>query len=121
MEQELSLGLYLGRLRDERGLSLRDVAKRAGVHFTRLGEWERSLDAHTGKPVTPPRQALLDLARVYGVPAEPLLALAGYRTGRDPSPDEERLLAAYRLLPEAERLVLLAEVEVRVAPLRPGE
>ncbi len=95
VDQELTLGLYLGRLRDERGLSLREVAKRAGGHFTRLGEWERGTDAHTGKPVTPPREAFLRLARVYGAPPDALLAMAGYRAERAPSPDEaQRFLEA---------------------------
>lgn len=113
VEQQTSVGLYLGRLRDQAGLSLREAAKRAGVHFTRLGEWERSVDAHTGKPVTPPTDALLRLARVYGVAPEPLLAMAGYRSGTDPSPEEERLLAAFRQLPEPERAALVAEIEAR--------
>lgn len=113
MDSELTIGLCLGRLRDESTLSLREVAKRAGLSYTRIGEWERGTDAHTGKLVTPPRDALLRLARVYGVAPEPLLALAGYRTDRDPSPEEERLLAAFRCLPEAERAAFLSELEAR--------
>ena len=103
-------------MRDERGLSLREAARRAGLTFSRLGEWERGTDSHTGKAVLPPREALLRLARVYGVPPEPLLAMAGYRTERDLTPEEERLLAAFRQLPETERQAAVADLERRVRP-----
>jgi len=113
VDPDLTVGLYLGKLRDASGLSLRVVAKRIGIHWTRLGEWERGLDTHTHRPVVPPRRALVDLARVYGIAPEPLLALAGYRSDRDPSAMEERLLAAFRRLPEGEQAEVVAALEER--------
>lgn len=108
-EHELSFGLHIGRLRDACGLSLRQAAKRVGVSFSRLAEWERGTDSHTGKPVFPPRHAVIDLARVYGAPADELLALAGYRTSLEPAtPEEARLLGAFRQLDAPGRQKLLA-------------
>ena len=113
-EHELSFGLYIGRLRDQRGLSLRQAAKRIGVSFSRLAEWERGADSHTGKPIVPPRQAVLDIARTYAVPGDELLALAGYRTSQEPAtPEEVRLLAAFRRLDDAGRAQVLVDVEAR--------
>jgi transcriptional regulator with XRE-family HTH domain len=112
LEQEPPFGLYIGRLRDERGLSLRQAAKRIGVSFSRLGEWERATDSHTGKAVLPPRAAIVDIARAYGVPADALLALAGYRTSQDPAtPDEVQMLSAFRRLPLARQRELLGAIQ----------
>lgn len=116
MERDVPFGLYIGRLRDERNLSLRQAAKRVGVSFSRLAEWERGVDSHTAKPVTPPRQVVIDIARAYGVPADELLALAGYRTSIDPvSSEEVRLLVAFRRLPASLRDEVLTELESRAS------
>lgn len=74
------------------------------------------MDNHTGRPVSPPFEVVRRLARAYGVPADGLLRLAGF--GPEPGlPDEEqRLLAAFRRLPEAERVALLTLAEARGAP-----
>jgi transcriptional regulator with XRE-family HTH domain len=113
LEREISFGLYIGRVRDKRGLSLRVASRKIGVSFSRLGEWERGTDSHTGKPVVPPRHAVSDIARAYGVPADELLAMAGYRSDRDPSPQEERLLAAFRRLSAEVREAVIVDVEAR--------
>ena len=60
----------LRRLRQERGLSLKKVAERLGVHFTTVSSWERGRSA-------PPYDTLARLARVYGVPLAELLGPGG--------------------------------------------
>ena len=99
--------LYL--LRQERGCSLRDAAKRAGISFTRLGEWERGFDTRSHKPIRPSFDGLFRLARAYGIPSDELLHLAGYDLGM--SADERRLLGGFRELPDAKRAKLLAELD----------
>ena len=108
-DREIPVGLHLAQLRVARGLSLRQVAKEIRVHHSRLHDWETGVDAHSGLKSVPPRKQLLSLARFYGVPADPLLAPAGHQTEQ-----EERLLAAFRLLPEEDRAAVLADLEGRV-------
>lgn len=112
MENKDPLGLVLARLRLGKNLSLRQVQNHVSVHYTRIGEWERG-NRLTGKPVRPSREDLISLAKLYGVASGPLLAMAGYRSEEDPTPEEERLLAAFRLLAVEDRAAMLAELEVR--------
>ena len=65
----------LRRLRQERGLSLKKVASRLGVHFTTVSSWERGRSA-------PAYEILGRLARFYAVPVVELLGPGG--------PDEPR-------------------------------
>lgn len=81
---------------------------------SRLREWEVGFDNHSGRPVTPPYDVVRRLARAYGVAPDSLLRLAGY--GPEPAlpADEQRMLSAYRLLPEGEQRSLLRELERRL-------
>lgn len=117
----LALGADLKRLRIERGLSIRRAANLVGVNFTRLREWENGVDAHTGRATRPSYDNLRRLARVYSVPADALLRLAGYGPEPELPEDERKLLVAYRLLPEQERQSCLAEVQHRAAQFRVGQ
>lgn len=114
----LALGADLKQLRVERGISLRRAAELIGVNFTRLREWEMGVDAHTGRATRPSYDNIRRLARVYGVPAEPILRLAGYGPEPELPEDERRLLAAYRRLAASERESMLVEFEQR-APESP--
>lgn len=96
-----TIGERLYRLREHRGWTLREAAKRASISFSRLGEWERGQDAHSGKELRPSYQALCRLARTYDVPRDELLRLAGYEP--ELSDEEQGLLNAFRELPEESR------------------
>lgn len=104
------------RLREERGLSQRAAAKMAGKTHSRLRELEAGVDAHTGRAVTPTSEVIRKLARAYGVPPDPLLRMCGYGPEPGLPADEQRLLAAYRALPEPDRAATLADLEARRGP-----
>lgn len=115
----LAIGTELRRLRTERRLSLRHVADLVDVHHTRIGEWERGFDAHSGRPVLPPFDAVRRLARVYGVPADGLLRLAGYGPEPQLPADEQALLGLYRGLGPDAREDLLRELQERFGAPEP--
>ncbi len=106
----LPVGAELRRLREERGLSLRRAAALAGADHSRLREWERGVDNHTGRAVVPPFDALRRLARAYSVPAEGLLRLAGFGPEPELPGEEQQLLDLFRRLPAERRASLLADL-----------
>jgi transcriptional regulator with XRE-family HTH domain len=59
-------GRHLRGLRDDAGLSRPELARRAGVPFSTLRNWE----ADRGFPGFPGLPALLRLAKALGVPVE---------------------------------------------------
>ena len=75
-----SLGKYLKRLREDRQLSLREAAKRAGVSSGYLSqvEGEKRGRRKGGQVFAPHPEMIKNLARVYHVPAAELLERAGY-------------------------------------------
>ena len=89
----------LRRHRREVRLSLKDVARRLGVHFTTVSSWERGRSE-------PGFQVLRELADLYGVPLVDLLG-----TGRE-SPPERPFQA---LSPGAGELILKTLEEFRLA------
>lgn len=72
-----TLGQYLRRLRQSRGIGLRALAGRLGVDHSTLHGWET--DRFRPRP-----DALVRLAGCLEVPAEVLLAAAGYMPGAEP-------------------------------------
>lgn len=100
------LGTQLRKIRELKGLSLRDVEKRTGVSNGYLSQLER------GDAKNPSPSKLAALAKLYGVSYEKLLAAAGYlkrprkRTERKatPGPLEEALITA-NLTPGEELMV----------------
>lgn len=126
-ERGKDFGEHLHRLREDRGWSLREAGKRLGLAFTRLGEYEHGVDAHTGKSIVPPYRLVGEIARVYGAPIEDLLRLAGYGAGVELDDAELELVRGYRRLGKKERPRLLArlrELEDGSAPSKaagPGE
>jgi transcriptional regulator with XRE-family HTH domain len=89
----------LRRHRRELRLSLKDVARRLGVHFTTVSSWERGRSE-------PGFQVLQELADLYGVPLVDLLG-----SGRQ-SPPERPFRA---LSPAAGELILKTLEELRLA------
>jgi transcriptional regulator with XRE-family HTH domain len=95
-----SLGDHLYALRTARKLSLRQAGTATGISFSRIGEFERGRDSHSGLPARPTYEQLVRLAKAYKTSADALLRRAGYHAGLDLPADEQRLLSAYRALPE---------------------
>jgi transcriptional regulator with XRE-family HTH domain len=80
MTDQDSFGAYLRRLRESKGLSLRQVAKDAGVSSGYLSqiEGEKRGKRKTGEHFAPHPQILKQLAAVYHVPAQDLFERAGF-------------------------------------------
>jgi transcriptional regulator with XRE-family HTH domain len=108
-KQGLNFGDTIHKLRQDRGLTLRTLASRSGLSFGRIGEIERGLDAHSGKPLVPSYMTVLKLARALGVSDVELLRLAGYEPGDEPKHQEVELLEIFRGLSPDKRLALLAK------------
>lgn len=68
----MAIGEFLGKLRNQHGWALRDVASRAGVSHSYLSQVER------GKIKQPSPFALHKLAVAYQVDFQTLMAEAGY-------------------------------------------
>jgi|GEM_PF-639266 len=80
MTDQDSFGPYLRRLRESKGLSLRQAAKDAGVSSGYLSqiEGEKRGKRKTGEHFAPHPQILKQLAEVYHVPAQDLFERAGF-------------------------------------------
>lgn len=104
-------GEALRRLRRERGWSLRELSRRAGVSFGRLAEIERGRDAHTDRPIAPGYHITVKVAAALGEDPLPWLALAGHRPGPELAEGEWRLLARLRRLPLSVQQELVARWE----------
>jgi transcriptional regulator with XRE-family HTH domain len=109
------LHIYLYRVRESLGWSLREAADRAGISFSRLGEIERGRDSHSGKPFVPSYVTLCRLAAAYGLPPAELLRRAGHQPGPELTADEWALLDAFRRLGPERRQALLASLEAEAA------
>lgn len=111
-QQDTAFGKTIFDARRDRGWSLRQAAKRIGISYPRLDEFETGIDGHTGKPVRPAYPTVLAMARAYELPEDELVVLAGYELPSPAQNDEERsLLAAYRSLKPEERVRLRAHLE----------
>ncbi|MEB3222565.1 MAG: helix-turn-helix transcriptional regulator [Candidatus Sericytochromatia bacterium] len=106
-EQKETIGQILRTMRQQRGLSLRSVASQLRMSHSRLAELERGVDAHTGRAIQPSYNTVRALARIYAVPPDPLLRLAGFTVVSDLTADEQKLLACFRQLSEEARQGLL--------------
>ncbi len=80
MTDQDSFGVYLRRLRESKGLSLRQAANDAGVSSEYLSqiEGEKRGKRKTGEHFAPHPQILKQLAEVYHVPAQDLFERAGF-------------------------------------------
>lgn len=68
----MELGTYLRNLRKEKGLTLREAAKRSGVSHPYLSQIE------TGKNDNPGLEILMKLAKLYDQPLEDFLRETGH-------------------------------------------
>jgi transcriptional regulator with XRE-family HTH domain len=109
-----TLGSALKRARRERELSLRDVERRTGIKSGHLSQIE------TGTIARPDMAILWDLAEVYAVDFDRLLALAGLAPGGESSGRaRQRMTVALRALeglsPEeqAATLAFMADLRAR--------
>lgn len=123
-ERGPAFGERLLALRTARGWSLREAAKFLGIAFTRIGEYERGVDSHSGKTLVPSYRLVRLMARVYAVPEEELLRLAGYGAGIELDEDERELVHGFRRLTKKNRQRLMAslrELDPDAAPPPPDE
>lgn len=93
-----SLGERLRRLRLERNLSLYDVERLSGYHFTTIGKYERG-------ERRPSLEVLRELARLYQVPLSELL---DEEEREKEEPARKRIQEAVELLTEEEAELLAA-------------
>ena len=110
-ENERPIGAALRALRKERGLSLREVASRTGISFSRIAELERGSDSHSSRSTVPRYEVIQQLCRLYGVSSTDFVRLAGYMPEPEMPADERRLLALYRQLDAVERRRILLSLE----------
>jgi len=108
-----SLALVLAEARRERGLSLRDVERRTGVRSGHLSQIE------TGIILKPEMALLWELAALYDLDFEQLLALAGYAGAETSARQRNRMTVALRALTQLtpaeqqEALRFMAELKAR--------
>lgn len=89
---------FLDELIADRGISQSDIARALGVSPSRVSEWKN------GK-ARPQPENLARMARTLALDLDVLLALCKYPTGTKAAsdPDENELLAIYRLVPSEHR------------------
>lgn len=108
-----SLALVLSQARRARGLSLRDVERRTGVRSGHLSQIE------TGVILKPEMALLWELAALYDLDFERLLALAGHAGSETSARRRNRMTVALRALTELtpaeqrEALRYMAELKAR--------
>jgi transcriptional regulator with XRE-family HTH domain len=106
------LGALLKAARADGGLSLRDVERRTGLGSGHLSQIE------TGTIAKPEMAILWDLAALYGLDFDQLLALAGYPSAVTPSKRQRHrttvaLRAMHELTPAEQTDVLRYMAELR--------
>ncbi|GEM_PF-5551595 len=105
----------INALREARGWSLREAAKRIGekgapMSHVLLGDFERGRAHTSGKPIHPPRAVVVGMAKAYEASVDELLELAGYlplNYKRDLNPDESWLLDTFRSMQPLRQRILL--------------
>lgn len=116
--QDKAFGDLVYELRQARGWTLRDLAKASGISYGRLGEIERGVDSHSGKPFLPSYMAATRLARALGYPPADLLRRAGHEPGVELDPEEWGLVGIYRILAPDWRQRLLDAASTIVSEAR---
>ncbi len=85
----MKFGVYMRTLRKQRGLTLKEVEKGAGVSNAYISQFERGLR-------NPPHPDILNrLAKVYDVPARELMVAAGYLTDDTEAEKRRNIEKAY--------------------------
>jgi transcriptional regulator with XRE-family HTH domain len=86
---QTKFGMYMRTLRKQRGLTLKQVEKAAGVSNAYVSQFERGLR-------NPPHPEILNrLAKVYDVPARELMVAAGYLTDDAEAENRRKIELAY--------------------------
>lgn len=109
------LGRLLRELRQAKGLSVRESARRLGISHSRLSDYERGTTHSTRYRAVPGREVLAKMAEIYGYPLSPLLAMAGLPETEPPVPAKpsevelgaQELAQIYRDLPPQDRSMFL--------------
>lgn len=109
------LGRKLKELREQRGWTQREAARKLGISNTRLSEFEIGITRTTGRPAIPARETLTKAAEVFGYPLDVLLTLARLPVVEPtpapmPSQDEaesRELMETFRLLDAGRKRLLL--------------
>lgn len=108
----IALGKHLSELRSHQGWSLRRASQQiGGLSHSRLQDFERGTDPHSGIPTRPSEDQICRIARAYRVQPELLLVLAGYSPVGRLDEFEGRLIRMARLLNEGEKKALLDYLE----------
>jgi transcriptional regulator with XRE-family HTH domain len=105
------LGMYVRAQRSASGLSLRDLAERAGVSNAYLSQVERGLHE-------PSLSVLRAIARALAIPLETLLARTGAFEDAAAGPGTETAILTDPALSEPQRLALLSVYRSFVPPAR---
>ena len=86
---QAKFGTYMRTLRKQRGLTLKQVEKAAGVSNAYVSQFERGLR-------NPPHPEILNrLAKVYDVPARELMVAAGYLADEEEAENRRKIELAY--------------------------
>lgn len=99
-------GEYIKKARLENGLSLRSAATKIGINHSRLSEIEKGTTFRTNTPTTVKREQVLKIAKLYQIPADFLLKLAGYYAppiNSNKLPETEELISMYNELDNAHK------------------
>lgn len=117
-ERPGSIGPKLKELRLAKRWSLREAARRLGISYSRLSDFEGGRTHSTQRPALPGPEVLARASEVYGFPEEMLLALAGHKLAEsraDYVPTEvdveiAEIAAIYRRLSPGRRNLLIQVV-----------
>lgn len=97
-EESVRIGEYLRGLREQKGWSAREAARRLGTSQTRLQEVESGFSRTTGKTTMPSVDVLLKAASGYGQPLPLLMELAGLAPKSPEEIKEAELTGIFRKL-----------------------
>ena len=94
----MGIGEYLQEVRNNKGWTIREAARRSGISSSRIEEIEHSRSKATGKPTSPTLDLLRKLANAYDLPLTLLLEKAGIVPSQLDDHLEIELLQVFRRL-----------------------
>lgn len=96
----MSFGKWLRERREGAGLTLRELADRAGCSYVYVSMLERGAVSPSGRRLTPRAEMVEALATALRVPANEARMAAGYAPVLKDSPLTQRAVALFEALPE---------------------
>lgn len=96
--RENAFGSYIYDVRRQKGWALREAASRIGIAHSRLDEYEKGHNWHSGKTFKPSYQTVVRIAKAYELPVDELLRLAGHEPGAELTDEEQALVNNFRAL-----------------------